>query len=96
MKTIAVQVPNHITETEARANIERLFSPDWLSSWWSTQDIQDERPDLTDEQAREVLEMLDRRHDANIGINWEVIRIVAGMLFDEPEDEEELLECEDE
>jgi hypothetical protein len=96
MKTITVQIPDHITETEARANIARLFSPDWLASWWSIEDVQGERPDLTDEQAREVLAAMDRQHDAEIGINWQFIQDIADMLFDEPEDDEELLECEDE
>ena len=85
MKTITVQIPDYITETEARANIERLFSPDWLASWWSIDDVQGERPDLTDEQAREVLDMIDRRHDANNGINWQFIRDIAEIVYEEPE-----------
>ena len=96
MKTITVQIPDHITETEARANIARLFSPNWLASWWSIGDIQGERPDLTDEQAREVLVNIERWHDSEVGINWQSIRDIANMTFDEPEDDEELLECEDE
>lgn len=89
MKTITVQIPDHITETEARANIARLFNPDWLASWWSIEDVQGERPHLTDEQAREVLTMMDRSHDANIGINWDFIQDIADMLFDEPEELEQ-------
>lgn len=94
MKTITVQIPDHMTESEFTGQIARLSDPNWLASWWSVQDVQDERPDLTDEQAREVLAIIDRRHDANIGINWQFIRDIADMTFEEPEDmnEEELEE----
>lgn len=43
---------------------------------WSVDDIltvAGEDMDLTEEDAYEVLEMLDRWHDAEIGINWTVI-----------------------
>jgi hypothetical protein len=92
MKTITVQIPDDVTETEAQASIARLFNPDWLASWWSIEDVQGERPHLTDDQAREVLAVIDRRHDASIGINWDFIQDIADSLFDEPED---LIECED-
>jgi hypothetical protein len=91
MKTITVQIPSNMTETEARANIARLFSPDWLANWWSIQDVQDERPDLTDEQAREVLAEIEKRHDANFGINWEFIQDIADLMFEQEEDESEEL-----
>ena len=69
-----------------------------MAEWWSTDDVQGERPDLTDDQAREVLRLLDRQHDAEIGINWQFIRDIADMLYEEPEEDEDedLLECEDE
>jgi hypothetical protein len=89
MNTITVQIPDHVTETEAQAKIARLFDPDWLASWWSIEDVQGERPHLSDEQAREVLAMIDRSHDANIGINWDFIQDIADMLFDEPEELEQ-------
>jgi hypothetical protein len=92
MKTITVRIPDDVTETEAQASIARLFNPDWLASWWSIEDVQGERPHLTDDQAREVLTVIDRRHDASIGINWDFIQDIADSLFDEPED---LIECED-
>ena len=95
MRTITVQIPDHITETEAQAKIERLFSQDWMAEWWSTDDVQGERPDLTDDQAREVLRLLDRQHDAEIGINWQFIRDIADMLYEEPEEDEDEEELEE-
>ncbi len=56
-----------------------------IALFWHIEDVQDRRPDLTDEQASAVLQHLKRKHDANIGINWEVIDIVADILFPEIE-----------
>jgi len=51
---------------------------------WCVEDVHEERPDLTDEQAREVLRQCYRDHDANEGINWGVIRMHARDLFGSP------------
>lgn len=50
---------------------------------WHIEDVQSIRSDLTDEQASIVLKHLKKNHDANIGINWETIEIVADILFPE-------------
>jgi hypothetical protein len=56
---------------------------------WSIHDVQQIRPDLTDDQAWEVLQEVDRIYDAECGINWESIEIIAGDLFPETDSEEE-------
>lgn len=94
MKTITVQIPDHMTESEFTGRIARLCDPDWLANWWSIEDVQGERPDLTDDQAREVLRLIDRQHDAEIGINWQFIRDIAEMIYEDPEEDEEELEEE--
>lgn len=48
---------------------------------WSIQDVQGQRPDLTDEQASDVLQVIKKQHDANFGINWNVIDTVSEMLY---------------
>lgn len=48
---------------------------------WSVEDVQEVRPDLSDEQAWQVLQNADRRHDATIGINWDTLECHADMLF---------------
>ncbi|CAN5425590.1 hypothetical protein BH10PSE19_BH10PSE19_04650 [soil metagenome] len=48
---------------------------------WTSEDIKEVRPDLSDVQASKVLQYVDRKHDDNVGINWEVIEIVADDLF---------------
>jgi hypothetical protein len=58
-----------------------LAKSGWIASLWHTDDVQNERPDLTFEQRMEVLEQCMRKHDAEIGINWEVIRFHAHDLF---------------
>lgn len=51
---------------------------------WLIDDVQNVRPDLTDEQAGEVLSLADRAHDATVGINWEVLEMHAEKLYPEP------------
>jgi hypothetical protein len=56
---------------------------------WSIDDVQELRPDLTDDQAWEVLERASDEHDAGIGITWSVLECHAEMLFgDAPETDE--------
>jgi hypothetical protein len=61
----------------------QTLTEDQIAIIWYVEDVQQERPDLTDEQAREVLRQCKRHHDACIGINWDVIRIHADILFPE-------------
>ena len=50
---------------------------------WCIDDVWEMRPDLTSDQAWEVLKAIVDRHDANIGINWEYIEAVADDLYPE-------------
>jgi hypothetical protein len=54
---------------------------------WCTEDIicQAEEHDvtITNEEAREVLMMMKKHHDASVGINWEVIDIYIGLFVQE-------------
>ncbi len=52
-----------------------------IAIYWHIEDVQDVRPDLTDEHASIVLQHLKKNHDANVGINWDTIEIVADILF---------------
>jgi len=45
-----------------------------LRSDWYTDDVLSIDESLTDEQVRKVMELIARTHDADIGINWEVIK----------------------
>ena len=52
---------------------------------WSTEDVHQERPDLTDDQAWEVLQQVESCHDCNYGITWDTLTCVANYLFPRPE-----------
>ena len=53
----------------------------YIGNLWRIDDVLQERPDLTKEQALSVLEACERHHDATIGINWEVIQFHAEDSF---------------
>lgn len=65
---------------------------DSIAIIWQIDDVEMQRPDLNAEQCREVLERLERRHDANIGISWDVIDCVADHCYPEPDNLAELRE----
>jgi len=60
-----------------------------ISIVWSTEDVQEVRPDLNEDQAYEVLIMAKKEHDANYGICWDTLQSWADYLYPEPDDEEE-------
>lgn len=53
---------------------------------WSMEDVQEIRPELSDEQACEVLDRVERKHDATLGVTWDTLEWTAEDLFgDAPE-----------
>lgn len=48
-----------------------------VSLTWSIHDVLSQRADLTDAEAREVLEHAARHHDAEIGLNWRALESAA-------------------
>jgi hypothetical protein len=56
--------------------------PDCIEISWH--DVAEIRPDLTADQCREVLQKALSRHDAGIGITWDVLEIHANDLFPLP------------
>jgi hypothetical protein len=50
---------------------------------WSIEDVQENHPWVTDEQAFEVLQTLKKHHDANLGINWETIDFWVEEMYPE-------------
>lgn len=54
---------------------------------WHIDDVREIRPDLSDEQCRDVLRECERRHDTEIGINWDVLRTCAEDCFPEAEED---------
>lgn len=97
MDTCANGIIGRVTETPVSGNAAvRSQAPDGIerinimqiSIVWSTADVFEVRDDLTVEQANEVLESLKENHDANIGINWNVIEAQAEAMY--PAESEEM------
>jgi hypothetical protein len=60
---------------------------------WGVEDVEEVRPDLSDDQCWEVLQQVDDQKDAGLGITWFTLEMAAEQLFgdapetDEPEEE---------
>ena len=52
-----------------------------IAAIWCIEDVQAVRPDLTDDQAWEVLQEAQRKQDATMGISWDTLEILAEDLF---------------
>ena len=86
--TIEIDLPKGVTKAEAEGAVKRAFDPDWIASWWHISDIhsvanesgEDEANEITDDEAREVLRLMHKEHDSNIGINWETIEVWVDIV----------------
>ncbi len=57
-----------------------------IADVWSIEDVQAVRPDLSEDQCWEVLQLTDRTKDAELGITWLTLEMAAEHLFgDAPE-----------
>ena len=54
---------------------------------WGVEDVLSIRPDLSEDQALDVLEATEKNHDCSIGINWDIIEGHASNLFPETKKE---------
>ena len=48
---------------------------------WSIKDVFEIRPDLSEEQAIEVLENIFKNHEADIGVSWDTLEFWANTMF---------------
>jgi hypothetical protein len=48
--------------------------PDSIEISWHFTDVQELDDSLTNDEARQVLQLIKDNHDANIGVNWETIQ----------------------
>ena len=68
-------------DAPAVAVVLRDYWKDQIAYVWGIEDVQAQRPSLTDDQAREVLDRVMDTHDANYGINWEILNVNIAALF---------------
>ena len=54
---------------------------DWITILWHINDVKEVRPNLTDDQARKVLERVLDCHDCNFGISWDTLEAAADFMF---------------
>jgi len=54
-----------------------------ISIEWHIDDVLEIRPDFDDRKAMNVLNMVMRKHDATVGVNWEVLDFWATELYPE-------------
>ena len=83
----AVMAPVEDGGVRSHLDLNRLHTArKEIATVWMIDDVLEVRPDLTGEQAWDVLREAERRHDATIGINWDVLHYHAQSLFgDAPE-----------
>jgi hypothetical protein len=88
---IEIEIPDGQDLPDPR-DIVRLTSPDWHCDWWHYSDVQEGNgnEDLTDDEAREVLCLMNKYADCNVGINWDSIDVWADMVREERPEEEEV------
>ena len=53
---------------------------------WSVDDVYSIRPDLTEDQAMEVLQNVKDNHDADLGVCWETLNFWADSMFPKGKD----------
>jgi hypothetical protein len=69
---IEVNIPVNGTKAEAEMAVKRYFDPDWMAEWWCTDDVIEQAcEDISTEEARWVLQMMEKRHDCNHGHTWD-------------------------
>ena len=75
--TIEVDIPQGRSVSEAEAAVKRHFDPDWMAEWWHTDDIIEQAENcgeqLTLPESQEVLRLMSKYHDCEVGICWDVI-----------------------
>jgi hypothetical protein len=73
--TIEVDIPQGRSVAEAEMAVKRHFDPNWMAEWWHTDDVIEQAENsgeqLTEEDARWVLQMMDKYHDCNNGHTWD-------------------------
>jgi hypothetical protein len=60
---------------------ELLANRGQIALIWSIEDVQEIRPDLSAEQAWEVLDRVEHKHDAALGVSWDTLECHAEDLF---------------
>lgn len=71
-------------EAQAVTEVLNEYWTDQIADVWHIDDVKAQKPSLTEDQAREVLDRVMDTHDANYGINWGILDVNIAALFGEP------------
>lgn len=81
-------IVNPVLKEAAVKVVNRQFE-DQVSFWWHIIDVQEhleyDHPDLSDDDAREILQLCKDRHDCNYGMTWDSIDAAADQLLTKKE-----------
>lgn len=90
MREVTLLVSEHISDEKAQYELDRAVSNNWISLWWHISDVQEcvgnDYSPMSDEDARDILEKIDHRHDANNGVNWDTINCYVDMWREHQEE----------
>lgn len=83
MKQRIYDIPiDRVTLTEMAQDYKEL-GREYIQICWHVSDVQEIRPDLTEDEAYRVLLEVLSEHDSRVGINWDVIEEMASVLYPE-------------
>jgi hypothetical protein len=69
-------------ETEVEIDVHELLAENrQIAHIWGLDDVQQQRPDLDDDQAWEVLQLVEEKLDCNVGITREIVERIAEVLY---------------
>ena len=58
------------------------FNPErQIAIIWSLEDVQEIRPDLSDDECMKVLSLIENKHDASLGVTWSTLDFWAYYLY---------------
>ena len=91
---IEVDIPDGADIDEAIYAVKRHFSPNWMCEWWHIDDVINQASDghdkeITEDEAREVLRLMDDYHDCNIGHSWETMDAYIEHIIEQRKDSDE-------
>ena len=95
---IEIDLPEGQTIPDPR-DVLRLTDPNWLASWWHTNDVKEyyigngEYTELTNDECLQVLNLAEKYHDCNVGICWDSLNEWQRQVVDQRENDcQEFLE----
>ena len=82
IELLAIDAPDETQLICHRLDLKDILSQQrQIAIVWEIDDVLVLRPDLTNEQAWEVLQYAQQTHDAEIGLNWFVLGAASAALF---------------